>query len=87
MLLVTDGLFRSRDILTRKKYVKLVEDVQEGAGVVHIFSSLHPSGEQLEELAGIAGICRFPLADIDEIGIKGQRTGSPPPYNDPLTRP
>lgn len=43
-LLVTDELFRSSDINTRKKYVALVESVRESGGKVYVFSSLHTSG-------------------------------------------
>lgn len=45
-LLVTDELFRSADIATRKKYVSLVEDVRAQNGNVFVFSSMHPSGER-----------------------------------------
>lgn len=65
-LLLTDELFRSSDIPTRKKYVKLVEDVKEAGGEVRIFSSMHVSGEQLGQLSGIAAILRFPLPDIED---------------------
>ncbi|KAI8988204.1 protein pelota [Mycotypha africana] len=66
-LLVTDELFRSADIATRKKYVVLVEQVREQHGTVHVFSSLHPSGEQLNQLTGVAAILNFPLPDLDEL--------------------
>jgi len=65
-LMVTDELFRSVDIKTRKKYVQLVEDVKEAGGEVKIFSSMHVSGEQLGQLSGIAAILRFPLPELDE---------------------
>ncbi|CAO3616600.1 unnamed protein product [Mucor hiemalis] len=45
-LLVTDELFRSADIATRKKYVSLVEEVRAQNGNVYVFSSMHPSGER-----------------------------------------
>lgn len=45
-LLVTDELFRSADIATRKKYVSLVEQVRAQNGNVFVFSSMHPSGER-----------------------------------------
>lgn len=45
-LLVTDELFRSADIATRKKYVSLVEQVRAQNGNVLVFSSMHPSGER-----------------------------------------
>jgi len=65
-LLVTDGLFRSAQLATRKKYVDLVESVKEQGGDVKVFSTLHVSGEQLNQLSGVAAILRFPMPDIDE---------------------
>lgn len=65
-LLVTDELFRSADIETRKKYVSLVEQVRAQNGNVFVFSSMHASGEQLNQLTGVAAILNFPLPDIDE---------------------
>eukprot|EP00794_Sanderia_malayensis_P014187 gene14187-15666_t len=64
-LLVTDELFRSSDLLTRRKYVNLVESVKANGGDVKIFSSLHVSGEQLGMLSGVAAILRFPLPDLE----------------------
>ncbi|KAK9762972.1 Translation factor pelota [Basidiobolus ranarum] len=65
-LLLTDGLFRAADIPTRKRYINLVESVRAMGGKVHIFSSLHVTGEQLEQLTGVAAILSFPLPEIDE---------------------
>ncbi|KAI8140428.1 hypothetical protein BJV82DRAFT_622521 [Fennellomyces sp. T-0311] len=64
-LLVTDELFRSADIATRRKYINLVESVQKTGGTVRVFSSMHVSGEQLNLLSGVAAILTFPLPDID----------------------
>ncbi|KAG9145345.1 hypothetical protein Leryth_008281 [Lithospermum erythrorhizon] len=66
-LLITDELFRSSDIETRKKYVDLVGSVKHSGGAAYIFSSMHVSGEQLAQLTGIAAILRFPLPDLDDI--------------------
>lgn len=44
-LLISDGLFRSSDVVTRKKYVSLVESVREKGGKVYIFSTMHVSGQ------------------------------------------
>lgn len=63
-LLVTDELFRSRNIATRKRYVRLVENVRDNNGDVKIFSSMHVSGEQLGQLSGVAALLRYPLPDI-----------------------
>ncbi|KAJ1933272.1 Translation factor pelota, partial [Linderina pennispora] len=68
-LLVTDELFRAADIPTRRKYIKLVEDAKLSNASVLVFSSLHVSGEQLNQLTGVAAILNFPLiidSDIDE---------------------
>lgn len=37
---------RNADVATRKKYVNLVNSVKDSGGAVHIFSSLHVSGER-----------------------------------------
>lgn len=60
-LLLTDELFRSADVKRRKMYVELTEQVEGAGGQVFIFSSLHPSGEQLSQLSGIAAMLRFPI--------------------------
>ncbi|KAK9919270.1 hypothetical protein M0R45_027879 [Rubus argutus] len=66
-LLITDDLFRNADVVTRQKYVNLVNSVKDSGGNVHIFSSMHVSGEQLAQITGIAAILRFPLPDLDDI--------------------
>lgn len=66
-LLITDDLFRNSDVVTRQKYVNLVNSVKHSGGTAHIFSSMHVSGEQLAQLTGIAAILRFPLPDLEDI--------------------
>ena len=68
-LLITDELFRCADIPTRRKYVDLVESVKAGGGEVYIFSVMHVSGEQLQQLTGIAAILRFPLPDLEDMEL------------------
>ncbi|KFM65584.1 Protein pelota, partial [Stegodyphus mimosarum] len=53
-LLISDKLFRCNDVAKRKLYVELVNNVRDNGGDVKMFSSLHPSGEQLDQLSGIA---------------------------------
>ncbi|KAK7060513.1 DNA photolyase phr1 [Paramarasmius palmivorus] len=65
-LLISDELFRSNNPETRKKYVALTEAVQQKGGEVVIFSSMHESGQQLNQLSGIAAILTFPL-DIEVV--------------------
>ncbi|CAD5213907.1 unnamed protein product [Bursaphelenchus okinawaensis] len=65
-LMVSDLLFRSRNIEQRKKYVKLVDDARNANCNVLIFSSMHVTGEQLGQLTGVAAILRFPLEGVDD---------------------
>lgn len=45
-LLISDSLFRSKELSERKRYVRIVDQVREHSGQVKIFSSLHVSGER-----------------------------------------
>lgn len=65
-LLISDKLFRATRIADRKKYVKLVDDVKANRGEVYLFSSMHVSGQQLDNMSGIAAILRYPIPEIDE---------------------
>ncbi|XP_076549213.1 pelota mRNA surveillance and ribosome rescue factor [Osmia lignaria lignaria] len=65
-LLISDKLFRCQDVATRKEYVEIVENVRESGGEVKIFSSLHVSGEQLDQITGIAAILRFPMPELED---------------------
>ncbi|GBE79668.1 eRF1 domain 1-domain-containing protein [Sparassis latifolia] len=65
-LLISDELFRANDPVLRKKYVSLVESVRQKGGEVLIFSSMHESGQQLNQLTGIAAILTFPL-DVEVV--------------------
>jgi protein pelota len=47
----------------------LVDSVRDGGGESLVFSSMHVSGEQLNQLSGIAAILRFPLPDLEDIEI------------------
>lgn len=66
VLLISDSLFRSKELSERKKYVSIVDKVKENNGQVKIFSSLHVSGEQLMQLTGIAAILRFPMSELED---------------------
>ncbi len=66
VLLITDSLFRSKELSERKKYVNIVDRVRDNNGQVKIFSSLHVSGEQLLQLTGVAAILRFPMPDLED---------------------
>eukprot|EP00051_Salpingoeca_urceolata_P005141 m.70664 g.70664 ORF g.70664 m.70664 type:complete len:389 (+) comp14083_c3_seq1:97-1263(+) len=64
-LMITDKLFRSKDVAERRRYVQLVDSVRDNGGQVRVFSSLHVSGEQLGQFSGVAAILRFPLLEIE----------------------
>jgi protein pelota len=66
-LLISDELFRSSDVVTRKKYVSLVESVRDRGGTVYVFSTMHVSGQQLQQVSGVAAILRYPLPDLEEL--------------------
>ncbi|XP_055388922.1 uncharacterized protein LOC129617992 [Condylostylus longicornis] len=66
-LMVTDQLFRSSDVSTRRHYIKITETAKAGGAEVLIFSDMHVSGEQLQQLSGIAAILRFPLPELDDL--------------------
>ena len=66
VLLISDKLFRAQDVVKRKKFVNLVDEVREYGGDVKIFSSMHVSGEQLEQLTGVCAILRFPMQELDD---------------------
>ncbi|XP_043705266.1 protein PELOTA 1-like [Telopea speciosissima] len=62
-LFITEELYRSVDIGRRRRYVKLVSEVENYGGIVHVFSSMDESesGKELTQLTGIAAILRFLL--------------------------
>ncbi|RLV90111.1 Protein dom34 [Spathaspora sp. JA1] len=64
-LMVTDELFRSDDIETRRQYIELTEQAKRNGAGVYIFSSLHESGVQLNQLTGIAALLKYPIPDLD----------------------
>ncbi|EGW34355.1 uncharacterized protein SPAPADRAFT_59775 [Spathaspora passalidarum NRRL Y-27907] len=65
-LMVTDELFRSDDIETRRQYIELTEQAKRNGAGVYIFSSLHESGVQLNQLTGIAALLKYPIPDLDD---------------------
>lgn len=66
VLLISNSLFRSQNIKTRKRWVRVVDDVKEQGGEVRVLSSMHESGRRLEGLGGIAAILTYPIEDLDE---------------------
>lgn len=75
-LLITDELFRSLDVATRKRYVALVDDVKRDGGEVALFSTQHVSGAQLRDMSGVAALLRFPMPQINELAVEDSSSGS-----------
>jgi protein pelota len=69
-LMVTDTLFKSKDVQERRRYVQLVEDVKQAGGDVLLLSAQHVSGEELTQLTGVAAILRFGIdeTEMEEAG-------------------
>jgi protein pelota len=66
-LLVSDKLFRAKNLATRKLYVSIVERAERDGVTTMVFSSMNPSGERLDSLCGIAALLRYPMPGIDDI--------------------
>ena len=66
-LLLSESLFRNKDVDVRKKFVDLADGVKAKRGKVYIFPSLHVSSQDLEKYRGIAAILQFPMPKINEI--------------------
>lgn len=58
-LLISDHLFRTKDFKKRRMYNEVSQEVKRYGGKTIVFSSLHPSGEKLKNISGIAAILRF----------------------------
>lgn len=56
--------YGAENAAARRKWVTLTQEVRNGGGRVHVFSSAHSSGQQLGEITGVAAILRFPLPDL-----------------------
>ena len=65
-MLISDHLFRTKDFKKRRMYNDLAEEVKKYGGKTVVFSSLHPSGEKLKNISGIAAILRFEVPSLDE---------------------
>lgn len=66
VLLISNALFRSQDVATRKRWVAVVDAVNEQGGEVRVLSSMHESGKRLDGLGGIAAILTYAIDDLDE---------------------
>ncbi|KAI3404841.2 DOM34 [Candida oxycetoniae] len=65
-LMVSDELFQNDDVKTRRMYIDICEQAKSMGAKVYIFSSLHESGIQLNQLTGVAALLKYPVPDLDE---------------------
>lgn len=65
-MMLSDMLFRSNNLALRKKYSQLLHRVKKYGSDVRIFSSMHISGQQLNQLTGIAAILKFEVPELSE---------------------
>lgn len=77
VLLISNALFRSQDVGTRRRWVRLVDQIREvEGGEVRVLSSDHESGRRLEGLGGIAAILTFPIEEMDSDGEDSDAPGN-----------
>ena len=67
-LLMADMVLKSNNVAKREKYLDLIDLVEANGGKVHIFSTLHTSGEELSQLTGLACILKYSIPNLDERG-------------------
>ena len=71
-LLISDKLFRNKDVEKRKFYVNMHDHALRDGLKVVVFGSTSAAGTRLNELTGIAAILRFEMpCDDDESEDEG----------------
>jgi protein pelota len=68
-LLLSDSVVRAANPAARRAYAALADGVRAGGGVVHTLSGAHVSGEQLDQVTGVAALLRFPMPELDEVDV------------------
>lgn len=74
-MMLSDMLFRSNNLALRKKYSGLMYQVKSYGADVKIFSSMHITGQQLNQLTGIAATLKFEVLELSERLAMEQRDG------------
>eukprot|EP00826_Nyctotherus_ovalis_P063192 TRINITY_DN9247_c0_g2_i1.p1 TRINITY_DN9247_c0_g2~~TRINITY_DN9247_c0_g2_i1.p1 ORF type:complete len:325 (-),score=140.69 TRINITY_DN9247_c0_g2_i1:73-1047(-) len=76
VLLISDKILKAKNIVERKRYIGMTKSVKNDGGTVIFFSSMHATGEALNDLTGIAAILRYsfpdPNEDDDEEEVKSE---------------
>ena len=66
-LIFTDGYVRKITGNERKELNKKIQELKSGAVEVCQFSSLHTTGEKVDEFGGIVGILKYVMPELSEI--------------------
>lgn len=67
VLLISNELFRSQEVASRRRWVSLVDRVRDlDGGEVRILSGDHESGKRLQSLGSIAAILTYPIGDMSD---------------------
>ena len=67
-LIVTDGYIRKLSALVRKDLSEKIKDLKLNKIKVCQFSSMHFTGESIDEFGGICGILKYVVEEISELG-------------------
>jgi protein pelota len=60
-LLLSDSLFRSKQVEERRKSADLIDEVRGNGGAVQIFLGGSNTEAELDKITGVAAILNFPL--------------------------
>jgi protein pelota len=67
-LIITDGYLRKIPASVRKDLSAKIKELKTYTVEVCQFSSLHPTGEKIDEFGGIVGILKYVVEEIAELG-------------------
>ena len=66
IVLSTKKEYSTKQFYKCKLFAYTCIQVREFCGTAKIFSSMHVSGEQLEQLTGLCAILRFPMEELED---------------------
>ena len=66
-LIFTDGYIRKITGVERKELNKKIQELKSGTVEVCQFSSLHTTGEKVDEFGGIVGILKYVMPELSEV--------------------
>ena len=66
-LLLSDKLFRAKNVEQRKFYVKMYEQASRDKLEVVLFGATNAEGQRLNGLTGVAAILRYEMAELQDV--------------------